>query len=560
MNWFRNMRIGGKLTGSFALLLLLAVGVGGFSLTQMERIHRSADEIASRSLPSVQTLGQIDHVATYIRRLELAHVLVAESAKEKYDRDLEAWSAKLAEAERRYEPLIGEGEQAETYRTFRAQWERYLVVQRQVLALSREGKQTEARDLAVTTSLQACNEASATLDRLIEINKASADKALAAAAAAYESSRAWVIGFLVVGFIGGLGLALFLASLIGRPLRYAVEAADAIAAGDLSVRFEASSSDETGRLLEALRAMVEKLSQIIGEVRGGAMALGTAASQVSAASQSVSQGTTDQAASVEETTAALEQMSASITQNAENSRQTEQMAISGATNAEESGRAVKETVEAMKDIAGKISIIEEIAYQTNLLALNAAIEAARAGEHGKGFAVVATEVRKLAERSQKAAGEISDLASRSVKVAERSGQLLLALVPAIKKTADLVQEVSAASQEQSTGVAQINKAMNQVDQVTQRNASAAEELASTAEEMSSQAESLQQLMGFFQLQGARDGSYPRVAPARASPAPARRAAPVRPAPPPEPAQAPHPASARPGKTNGAHPEKEFQPF
>ncbi|MGB8930271.1 MAG: methyl-accepting chemotaxis protein, partial [Anaeromyxobacteraceae bacterium] len=204
----------------------------------------------------------------------------------------------------------------------------------------------------------------------------------------------------------------------------------------------------------------------------------------------------------EETTSSLEEMSASITQNAENSRQTEQMANAGARNADESGRAVNETVGAMKSIADKISIIEEIAYQTNLLALNAAIEAARAGEHGRGFAVVATEVRKLAERAQKAAKEIGELAGTSVKVAEKSGELIAELVPAIRKTADLVQEVSAASQEQSAGVQQVSKAMSQVDQVTQRNASAAEELSSTAEEMSSQAEALLQVVGFFQVREA----------------------------------------------------------
>jgi methyl-accepting chemotaxis protein len=250
-------------------------------------------------------------------------------------------------------------------------------------------------------------------------------------------------------------------------------------------------------------------------------------------------------------------MSASITQNAENSRQTEQMATAGAKNAEESGKSVTETVQAMKDIAERISIIEEIAYQTNLLALNAAIEAARAGEHGKGFAVVATEVRKLAERSQKAAGEISGLASGSVKVAERSGQLLLELVPAIRKTADLVQEVAAASQEQSSGVAQINKAMTQVDQVTQRNASASEELASTAEEMSSQAESLQQLVSFFRLAA---GEEARAAAPRHAPAPARPAARALPA------AAAHPpahvpaAQPKNGKVNGAHGDQDFQRF
>ena len=288
----------------------------------------------------------------------------------------------------------------------------------------------------------------------------------------------------------------------GEPAQIA-EIAERIALGDLAWRTDSGRKADTGALL-AMMNMTDKLSRIIGEVRSGAEALSSAAGQVSSTSQSLSQGTSEQAASVEETSSSLEQMSASITQNAENSRQTEQMAVAGARNAEESGKSVTQTVAAMKEIAEKISIIEEIAYQTNLLALNAAIEAARAGEHGKGFAVVATEVRKLAERSQKAAGEISGLAAHSVKVAEKSGQLLFELVPAIKKTADLVQEVAAASQEQSAGVTQINKAMTNVDQVTQHNASAAEELASTAEEMNSQAESLQQLMGFFRLADQRE--------------------------------------------------------
>ena len=273
------------------------------------------------------------------------------------------------------------------------------------------------------------------------------------------------------------------------------DAAARVAGGDLTVEVRPRSSRDT--LGNALAQMVGRLSQVIGEVKAGAMALSSASEQVSATSSALSQGTSEQAASVEETTSSLEQMSASIARNAENSRETEQTAIRGARDGEESGKAVLDTVHAMNTIAEKISIVEEIAYQTNLLALNAAIEAARAGEHGKGFAVVAVEVRKLAERSQTAAKEIGELAISSVKVAERSGKLLTALVPAIRRTADLVQEVAAASGEQASGISQINRALTSVDQVTQRAASAAEELASTAEEMAGQATGLRDVVGYF---------------------------------------------------------------
>lgn len=271
--------------------------------------------------------------------------------------------------------------------------------------------------------------------------------------------------------------------------------ANRIAQGDLTVGVQPrSSADSFGN---AFSVMAQKLAEVMSEVRSGAVALTGASTQISASAQSLSQGTSEQASSVEETTSSLQQMSASITQNAENSREMEQMAVKGTNDVAESAQAVQQSVGAMLKIAEKISIIEEIAYQTNLLALNAAIEAARAGEHGRGFAVVATEVRKLAERSQAAAKDIGGLASSSVEVAQRSGHLLNELVPTIRRTADLVREVAAASNEQSAGVSQINRAMMLVDQVTQRNASAAEELASTAEEMSAQAEALQQTIAFF---------------------------------------------------------------
>jgi methyl-accepting chemotaxis protein len=315
-----------------------------------------------------------------------------------------------------------------------------------------------------------------------------------------DNSFSLAAGIGAVFIAAGISLGFYMAARIAHPLNGFTARLQDINIGNSGlIRWDeaADRRDEIGGVARSFNQFIDTLDQIIGQVRTVTDAVSTASAQVSSSAQLLSRGTSEQAASVEETTASLEEMNASITQNADNSRQMEQMALKGAEDMGASGKAVAESVDAMKTIAEKISIVEEIAYQTNLLALNAAIEAARAGEHGKGFAVVATEVRKLAERSQNAAQEISSVASSSVRVAEKAGKMLAELVPAIRKTAELVQEVATASREQSAGVAQVNRAMNQVDQVTQRNAAAAEQLSSTADEMAAQAEHLQELMSLF---------------------------------------------------------------
>ncbi|WP_437907661.1 CHASE3 domain-containing protein [Sorangium sp. So ce327] len=300
-------------------------------------------------------------------------------------------------------------------------------------------------------------------------------------------------------------LAVVFSRMILLPLTQAVSIHQRIAGGDFTGQVTVKSSDEFGQMLGAVKAMSERLAGLIGEVRSGAVSVSSVSVQLSATAQSLSQGTSEQAASVEETMTSLQQLSGTIAKNAANCKQVEETAHRRTRDAEQSGQAVRETVEAMKAITQRIVIIEEIAYQTNLLALNAAIEAARAGEHGKGFAVVATEVRRLAERSRDAAKEIGSFAASSIVVAERSGQLIAELVPSIRETAELVQGVAVASKEQSNGVAQISGAVELIEQSTQRNAAISEELASTAAELSAQAEQLQNVMASFRLAQESDG-------------------------------------------------------
>lgn len=382
-------------------------------------------------------------------------------------------------------------------RTF-VRFDRLLAEAKQAEALY-EGMEQQAMVIARAKQMEAL----ALLGKILHINETVAEEAMVEAGTNASRTRMVAIIGMLLGVAAAIALGQFLTRDILRQLgcdpMVIEEVTSKIAAGDLTQKLDLEVANKFS-VYASLKSMVERLQEVVGNVRAAADNVAAGSQQLASSSEEMSQGATEQASAAEEASSSMEEMSSNIRQNADNAGQTEKIALKSAEDAKDGGRAVTETVTAMKDIAGKISIIEEIARQTNLLALNAAIEAARAGEHGKGFAVVASEVRKLAERSQNAAAEISKLSTSSVQVAEAAGEMLTKMVPDIQRTAELVQEIAASCKEQDTGAEQVNQAIQQLDQVIQQNASASEEMAATSEELSSQAEQLQEIISFFKVE------------------------------------------------------------
>ncbi|MDH1108127.1 methyl-accepting chemotaxis protein [Pseudomonas otitidis] len=487
-----------------ALLGILLLS--GIAYQQLNQVYTAANFGNINSVPSIVAINTLRNAVNQHIQQTYAHILTTDEATMKeLDKGLHDNEGAIQSAIEEYTKLLSDSEDEQLLAADRKAVEAFIIGANKVLTHSRANENEQARDSMITLQMHEINTLNEALGKHRDYNIRMATEGGQRAEATRQQATlisivVSAITLVVIGLIGGLITRNLLRQLGGEPA-YAVDVVSRIAAGDLTTTVDTKPGD-TGSMLAAIKTMVEKLSQIIGEVRSNADALTSASEQISATAQSMSQGASEQAASVEETSASMEQMSASIAQNTENAKVTDGMASKAAREADEGGQAVRDTVSAMKTIADKISIVDDIAYQTNLLALNAAIEAARAGEHGKGFAVVAAEVRKLAERSQVAAQEISEVAKSSVSLAERAGTLLDQMVPSIAKTSDLVQEIAAASEEQTSGVGQINTAMNQLSEITQQSASSAEELAATAEEMSGQAEQLQQLMDFFKVSNA----------------------------------------------------------
>ncbi|MBM2320536.1 MULTISPECIES: methyl-accepting chemotaxis protein [Marivita] len=335
------------------------------------------------------------------------------------------------------------------------------------------------------------------LDGLISFQLAEAERQVIAGQTIARQIQIAIGAVSLLVILASLAIVWVFTSRMKHALGSAVTLAESVANGDLRQTTDATSNDEIGDLLRVLNTMVLRLREVVANVSSASRDVATGASEMSATSEALSQGATEQASATEEASASMEQMAANIKQSAKNAADTEKMALKSASDARESGAAVSRAVNAMQTIAEKILVVQEIARQTDLLALNAAVEAARAGEHGRGFAVVASEVRKLAERSQSAAGEISNLSGNTVKAAQEAGEMLEELVPDIERTSQLVAEISRASQEQDAGATQVNIAIQQLDKVTQENTSAADEMSTTAEALASQSEQLQASIKFF---------------------------------------------------------------
>ena len=536
-----NLKISTRLAGAFGLLVLLLVGLAVAAYSQLSSIHDDTLDLADSWLPSVQVVNQMQTQATGDRVAVATHILnTDEAAMGGIEQEITQGRDKLAKQRQTYEKLISSPEEKRLYEEFSAAWKKYAETNDKVLAHSRKNENDQARALLQGESRQNYVAAMALLDKLVELNGAGAEQSKAASERSYSVALTTLFVTAALAIAVAVVAALWLIRSITGPLARAVHAADLVAAGDLTVQIQADSQDETGKLLQSLDKMQQALVRTVSTVRQNAESVASASAQIASGNHDLSARTESQASALEETAASMEELGSTVRQNADNARQANQLAVSASTVAVQGGEVVSQVVETMKGIttasnkiADIIGVIDGIAFQTNILALNAAVEAARAGEQGRGFAVVASEVRSLAGRSAEAAKEIKSLIGASVErveqgnvQAERAGQTMTEVVNAIRRVTDIMGEISAASSEQSAGVAQVGEAITQMDQATQQNAALVEQMAAAAGSLSGQARELVEAVAVFKLAQGASGQW-SAAPAHkpvAAPAP-RPAAP-----------------------------------
>jgi methyl-accepting chemotaxis protein len=510
-----------KLATAFGVVIFLLIAAAALGVVSLGSLNERLDTMITGPVARLNKAQAARSSFIDIVRFEKNIVLSSRAdQKQGFDGDITA-------ERKKFETLLSEAEAAASvegkpkWTELRQTWETFKVLDDQIRTLALADKTKEAAEISLGAARQATASVNKLADELVSIQLQKLDEARIAAAAGYGQTRNLLIGMALVSLLVAIAAAVLIAMTISKGLARATEAVSAVAAGDLTTTVAITTRDEIGDVLAHVNTMIERLRGVIGDANSASENVSSGSLQLSSTAEQMSQGATEQAAAAEEASASMEQMAANIKQSADNAAQTEKIARQSAKDAEVSGEAVNRAVQAMQTIAEKITIVQEIARQTDLLALNAAVEAARAGEHGRGFAVVASEVRKLAERSQTAATEIGAVSSETVKAAQSAGAMLAALVPDIRKTAELVSEISAACREQDIGASQINLAIQQLDQVTQQNASASEQMSATSEELAAQSEELQASIAYFRTEiGGRPpaaAARRRAAPQKASP-------------------------------------------
>ncbi len=533
-----------KLGLAFGLIIALMVGATTFGIFQLNKLNAAQTAMVRGPALRLETAQSIDIALLQVGRAQ-KNMVMADDAAERRSQNAKAegFNKHLAEL-LAFSKDIPVGADKPKWDTLRAEGAKFLSLDEQFRGMIADG-QIDGAKTVMSTDLRTVNEAVNRIGaELVDLSRAELQAAEAQGTVDYKLARNALVAALVISLVVAVIAATWLAITIGQGLRKISDLTNAVAVGDLDQTIAVNTNDEIKDLVDtvnqmtanlraqaaiaqkvadgdltvrpraqsekdvlgiALTRMVERLRGVVANAATASEQVAAGSQQLSSAAEQVSQGATEQAASVEEASASMEEMAANIKQTADNAAQTEQIARQSAKDAEASGEAVARAVGAMQTIAEKITIVQEIARQTDLLALNAAVEAARAGEHGKGFAVVASEVRKLAERSQTAATEIGAVSSDTVKAAQSAGEMLTRLVPDIRRTAELVTEISAACREQDIGAGQINEAIQQLDKVTQTNSSASEQMAATSEELAAQAEEMQASMAFFRIEAAEQG-------------------------------------------------------
>lgn len=510
----KNLKISTRLSATFALLVAALLVVAGVAAMQLSSMHKSQLRITENILVSVQLINRLNTDLAKARLLELRHVFnESVSYKENIELEMTKLQAEMDEIKKEYVPLINSEQERKEYEELLTERKEYVQLMQTLFAVSRTGDIDKARELLGGRSLELFNTSSKTLSEIIVIKNQQSAAEVATAARVYNTSLIVLAVSGVLAVLIAIAAAVWIIRSIQGPLRRAVDVADRVSEGDLTAHIQVHSKDELGMLLASLQRMQLSLVQTVQTVRSGAEGVASASSQIAMGNTDLSSRTEEQASALEQTAASMEELGSTVRQNADNARQANQLALSASTVAMQGGEVVGQVVDTMRGInesSRKISdiigVIDSIAFQTNILALNAAVEAARAGEQGRGFAVVAGEVRNLAQRSAEAAKEIKGLISDSVErvelgsqLVDKAGSTMTEVVSSIRRVTDIVGEISAASSEQSQGVAQVGEAVTQMDQTTQQNAALVEESAAAADSLRRQAQDLVDAVSVFRL-------------------------------------------------------------